>query len=126
LRLEITGLGTVDPFRLRVVEHVGDHFVETPGGPRTQVERAGICLVGASRALLNLSMGWLEAAGRTPEGPGPPPVGELHLIMKRRESRLLAALLRRHLGRLPQAPVWMGELLESLEEMEEFLRWDGP
>ena len=50
-------------------------------------------------------------------------LGEMRLVVRRREARLLAALLRRHLARLPEAPPWMGELLRGIEEMDEFLRW---
>jgi hypothetical protein len=130
LRIELTGLGTVDPFGLRLVEHpLGSsaYFLENPRaeGVRTPVETAGLSLVGAGQALLSLSVRWMTLAGRCPPGPDPP-FGEVRLAVRRRESRLLAALLRRHLARLPEPPAWMPELLVSLEQIEEFLRWDVP
>ena len=45
------------------------------------------------------------------------------MVVKRREARLLGSLLRRHVARLPESPKWMTELLEALDEMDEFLRW---
>jgi hypothetical protein len=132
LRLELTGLGTVDPFGLRMVETPpgsGDFFVEDParGGARTSLDRAGLCLAGAAQALLALSVQWMEGAGAERLGPGDPvPVGEVRLRLRRRDARLLASLLRRHLARLPEPPGWMGEMLLSLVEIDEFLRWtDG-
>jgi len=128
LRLELGGLGTVDPFGLRLVEHPpgsAQFFVQKPGapGPRMPVDLAGLNLVGAGQALLSLSMRWMSWAGR-PADPLEEPLGEVRMALRRREARLLAALLRRHLGRLPQPPAWMPELLASLEQIDEFLRWD--
>jgi len=130
--MELKGLGTVDPFGLRLVEHPpgsAAYFVEGPlgGGPRLPVETAGLNLVGAGQALLSLSARWMASAG---QGPDPPEFagGEVRMLVRRREARLLAALLRRHLVRLPQPPAWMPHLLTSLEQIDEFLRWDdvGP
>ena len=128
LRLDLGRLGTVDPFRLRLVEHPpgsAQYFVEKPGGPgaRMPVDLAGLNLVGAGQALLSLSVRWMSRAGMPPDGPEEP-LGEVRMVLRRREARLLAALLRRHLGRLPQPPPWMPELLASLEQIDEFLRWD--
>jgi hypothetical protein len=130
LRLEVGGLGTIDPFRLKVVEEPrgsGEYFVEQPGGAggRVALAAAGLNLVGAGHALLGLSMHWLLTAGRelAPEPP-PPPLGEVRLLVRRREARLLGSLLRRHLRRLPEAPPWMGELSRSFVEIEEVLRWE--
>ncbi len=128
LRLELGGLGTVDPFGLRLVEHPlgsAEYFIEDPrsAGPRMPVEMAGLNLVGAGQALLTLSIRWMSRSGR---GLGPPdaPAGEVRMVVRRREARLLSALLRRHLARLPEPPTWMPELLASLEQIDEFLRWD--
>ena len=87
------------------------------------MERAGLCLVGASQALFKLSFRWLQEVGGEPGESGPPPLGEMRLAVRRPEARLLGALLRRHLGRLPEPPGWMADLLAALEEMDEFLRW---
>jgi hypothetical protein len=132
LRIELGGLGTVDPFGLRLVEHPpgsAAYFVENPrcAGPRMPVELAGLNLVGAGQALLSLSLRWMMGAGRGAE-PAEEPLGEVRMVVRRREARLLAALLRRHLGRLPEPPGWMPELLTSLEQIDELLRWDdvGP
>ena len=127
LRLELGGLGTVDPFGLRLVEHPpgsADYFIEDPrsAGPRMPVETAGLNLVGAGQALLSLSVRWMTRAGRG--GDPALPAGEVRMAVRRREARLLSALLRRHLARLPEPPGWMPELLVSLEQIEEFLRWD--
>jgi hypothetical protein len=62
-------------------------------------------------------------AGRCPD-PAAVPSGEARLVVGRREARLLAALLRRHLARLPEPPRWMPHLLVSLEQIDEFLRWE--
>jgi len=126
--MELKGLGTVDPFGLRLVEHPkgsSEYFLEDPraAGPRIPLDTAGLNLVGAGQALLALSVRWMCRAGRgldPPEGPS----GEVRMIVRRREARLLAALLRRHLARLPQPPGWMPKLLVSLEQIDEFLRWD--
>jgi hypothetical protein len=132
LRIELLGLGTVDPFGLRLVEHPRGSsawFLEAPAaaGVRIPVEMAGLSLVGAGQALLSLSVRWMTRAGRCPGGPDPP-LGEIRLAVRRREARLLAALLRRHVARLPEPPAWMPELMASLEQIDEFLRWDdvGP
>ena len=127
LRLELGGLGTVDPFGLRLVEHpIGsaDYFIEDPlsAGLRMPVEMAGLNLVGAGQALLSLSVRWMSRAGRG--DPSELPAGEIRMAIRRREARLLSALLRRHLARLPEPPGWMPELLASLEQIDEFLRWD--
>lgn len=118
----------MDPFGLKLVEHPegsADYFVEDPrsAGPRVPVETAGLHLVGAGHALLALSLRWMCGAGRCVEPPAFPS-GEARLLLGRREARLLAALLRRHLARLPEPPPWMPSLLVSLEQMDEFLRWD--
>jgi hypothetical protein len=128
LRIELKGLGTVEPFGLRLVEFpLGSaaYFLEDPqhAGLRMPVETAALNLVGAGHALLTLSVRWMSLAGRAPDPPGPPSA-ELRLAVRRREARLLSALLRRHLARLPEPPGWMPELLASLEQIEEFLRWD--
>lgn len=131
LRIEVGGLGTIDPFRLRVVEDPrgsGEYFVEDPGsgGRRAALAAAGLNLVGAGHALLGLSMQWLLVAGReaVPGSPPPPPLGEVRLVVRRREARLLGSLLRRHLRRLPEAPPWMADLSRSFDEIEEVLRWE--
>jgi hypothetical protein len=132
LRLEMGELGRVDPFQLAVEESPpgsGKFLVRKPDGDRAlSVERAGLCLVGASQALFQLSFGWLqqvspeEASGET-AGTGAPAMGEMRLAVRRREARLLGALLRRHIARLPQPPAWMADLSKALDEMDEFLRW---
>ena len=128
LRIELTGLGTVDPFGLKVVEHPpgsAAYFVEDPlgAGARMPAEAAALNLVGAGQALLFLSVRWMTRAGRGLDPPDPP-LGEVRMIVRRREARLLSALLRRHVARLPEPPGWMPELLVSLEQIDEFLRWD--
>jgi hypothetical protein len=128
LRIELGRLGTVDPFGLRLVRHPpgsSEHFLEDPraAGRLSPVEPAALHLVGASQALLGLSMRWMAAAGRD-AGAGDPPTAEIRLAVRRREARLLSALLKRHLARLPEPPAWMPELLVSLEQIDEFLRWD--
>ncbi len=50
--------------------------------------------------------------------------GEVRLIVRRREARLLGSLLRRHLARLPQPPPWMRQLQQSFAQIDEFLRWE--
>jgi hypothetical protein len=140
LRVEIGNLGAVDPFRLSVVEHPPDsgrfHAENPDGGARIDLEAAGLNLVGASQALLALSVRWLGQSGRDlPAGvagrPGGefepglvPPVGEVRVALRRREARLLASLLRRHVGRLPEPPEWMPELQRSLEQIDAFLQWE--
>ncbi len=128
LRIELKGLGAVDPFGLRLVEHPpasAAYFVENPlgSGARMPVEAAALNLVGAGQALLFLSVRWMTRAGRGLDPPDPP-LGEVRMVVRRREARLLSALLRRHVARLPEPPAWMPELLVSLEQIEEFLRWD--
>ncbi len=128
LRIELGGLGTVDPFGLRLVEHPpgsAAYFIEDPrgAGRRMPVEAAGLNLVGAGQALLTLSVRWMSRAGQCLDAPEPP-LAEVRMVVRRREARLLSALLRRHLARLPEPPGWMPELLVSLEQIDEFLRWD--
>lgn len=129
LRLELGALGLVDPFRLEVVEDPPGSerlAVQAPGAPgvRLPLETAGLNLVGAGQALLGLSFRWMTLAGggHGPEGLGP--TGEVRLLVRRREARLLAALLRRHLGRLPQPARWMADFLKALEEVDLVLRWE--
>lgn len=158
LRVEIGKLGTVDPFRLRLVQHPPDSgrfFAEDPErGDRIDLEVAGLNLVGASQALLGLSVRWLSQSGRVsadPDSPWPapdagldpasnagsgvgsgrelgsglvPPVGEVRVALRRREARLLASLLRRHVDRLPEPPAWMPELQHSLEQIDAYLQWE--
>jgi len=128
LQLELGPLGTVDPFRLAVIEippASGQFFIEDPKRPgsRLDIELAGLNLAGAGQALLALSLRWMGAA--RPETPPPEPgFGEVRMLLRRRDARLLGALLRRHLRRLPEPPPWMPELLRSLEQIEQFLRWE--
>jgi len=135
LRIAMGSLGTVDPFGLALREDPeapGVFLVEGPspaGGPpaRIGLDLAGLNLIGAAHALFALSSRWLEQAGRLgtdPESTGAIPTGEVRLRVRRREARLVASLLRRHLARLPQPPAWMREFLASLEEIDHFLRWD--
>lgn len=129
LRVELETLGTVDPFVLAVVEEPagsGRFFVADPErrGHRMPLELAGLSILGAGQALLSLSTRWMGAAGRDPEPGGDVPAGEVRMLVRRREARLMAALLRRHLDRLPQPPRWMPELLEALQQIDVFLRWD--
>ncbi|MHC4957961.1 MAG: hypothetical protein ACYTGN_06255 [Planctomycetota bacterium] len=130
LLLEVAGLGVVDPFRLEVVNRpdAEGHRVVDPGqaGRETTVERAGMSLAGASQALLGLSLAWMERAGLA-KAPDPREMlasGEVRMVVRRPEARLLAALLRRHLARLPQPPGWMRDLNRALEEIDVFLRWE--
>jgi len=130
LRLDVAGLGVVNPFELSVREEpLGseNHIVVAPGPPprRTALDLAGLALVGAGQALLALSMRWLASAGREVD-PALPLAGEVRMVLQRREARLLASLLNRHLERLPQPPPWMPELLVSLRQIEEFFRWETP
>ena len=142
LSLEMGHLGCVDPFDLVVREDPpgsGKFRVQPTGGAQNPlaVERAGLCIVGCSQALMDLSMRWfLEAqpgergpvGGGTPDGRAPDglaSLGEMRMVVRRREARLIGSLLRRHLGRLPQPPTWMAELLGAIEEMDEFLRWQA-
>lgn len=135
LRIELESLGTVNPFRLEVVEEPagsGNYFVADPErrALRTPIDLAGLNLIGAGQALLGLSVRWMTTAGREPElegGVGAAPAsGEVRLAVRRREARLMAALLRRHLDRLPQPPAWMPDLLGALQQIDVFLRWDDP
>ena len=98
LRLEMGELGSVDPFRLAVEESPpgsGNFLVRRPDGAQSlSVERAGLCLVGASQALFQLSFGWLQQVSpdeevADPPGCGPPVMGEMRLAVRRREARLL-------------------------------------
>ncbi|MHC4939960.1 MAG: hypothetical protein ACYTHK_13405 [Planctomycetota bacterium] len=126
LRLEMAELGRVDPFQLSLEERPpgsGRFQVRSRDGSGMPVERAGLCLVGASQALFKLSFQWLQDIGGTAPDTPPPVMGEMRLAVQRREARLLAALLRRHLARLPEPPGWMGDLMRALDEMDEFLRW---
>jgi len=153
LSLEMGHLGCVDPFDLVVREDPpgsGKFRVQPTVGAQNPlaVERAGLCIIGCSQALMDLSMRWfLEAQscergsavergaagglapdGRIPDGRVPDglaPLGEMRMVVRRREARLIGSLLRRHLGRLPQPPTWMAELLGAIEEMDEFLRWQA-
>ena len=131
LALEMAHLGCVDPFALALHEHPpgsGKFRVLPPKGANEplSVERAGLCIVGASQALMDLSLRWFLASQSDdrPED-APAPLGEMRMIVRRREARLLGSLLRRHLGRLPQPPEWMAELLRAIDEMDEFLRWQA-
>jgi hypothetical protein len=129
LRVELESLGTVNPFRLEVVEepaNSGRFYVADPErrGRRTPLDLAGLNLIGAGQALLSLSVRWMGTAGREPEPDADPAAGEVRMVVRRREARLMAALLRRHLDRLPQPPAWMPELLGALQQIDVFLRWD--
>ncbi|MGH7162865.1 MAG: hypothetical protein ACREID_05220 [Planctomycetota bacterium] len=131
LRLELGSLGPVDPFGLVVVEEPsgsGCHFLADPGrdAAREPLEAAGLSLVGAGQALLSLSLSWLDRAGRDVEPAPFPPAGEVRFLLRRREARLVAALLRRHLGRLEAPPPWMSELRRSMEQIDAYLRWEEP
>ncbi len=129
LRLELGSLGVVDPFALAVEADPDDHeafcvIAPGEGGRRYPLELAGMNLVGAAQALLTLSMRW---ASRAPGSETPEDdlcAGEVRLRIRRREGRLLKALLKNHLGRLAEAPPWMEELLVALEEIDDFLRWE--
>ena len=129
LRLEVSGLGTVDPFSLELIEEPsgGGFLLEEPQHRRrTPLELAGLSLAGASQALIGLSMRWMDRAGKASRDPGDPALltGEVRMVVRRKEARLLAALLRRHLERLPEPPEWMGSLQESLVQIDEYLRWE--
>jgi hypothetical protein len=122
-------LGTVDPFRLDLIENPagsGKYVVADPdrSGPTMTLDAAGLNLVGAGQALFMLSTRWLGHAGRELEPAPGIPVGEVKMIVRRREARLVAALLRRHLARLPEPPEWMREFLDAMEQIDEFLRWE--
>ena len=142
LALEMGSLGCVDPFELRLQEDPpgSGKFRLHPAqdakanmGPALELERAGLCIAGCIQALMELSMRWFfesragilsDADGLdAPPSPGEMRLGEMRLVVRRREAKLLAALLRRHLNRLPEPPEWMGDLLRGIEEMDEFLRW---
>ena len=127
--MEIAGLGTVDPFCLRLVERPpdsGEYCVEDPNrrDRRATLEVAGLSLAGAGQALLALSMRWMDRADRSAAADVLLPGGEVRIVLKRREARLLDVLLRRHLKRLQHAPPWMRELHTSLVQIDEFLRWE--
>jgi len=142
LLLELDRLGVVDPFRLKVdptpdrPELVDPELIDPERRRRIPLDVAGVHVAGASQALLALSLRWMEAAGGTvapladAEDGCPAPVGpecsmgEVRLVLARREARLLGALLRRHLRRLAEPPPWMAELHRSLEQIDEFLRWE--
>ena len=138
-------LGCVDPFQLSLREFPpggGEYRVAQSDGwgdgesrplgmdRALGVERAGLCIVGASQALMDLSMRWFLES-QPPRAFGaelptePPALGEMRMVVRRREAKLLGALLRRHVARLPQPPQWMAELLRAIEEMDEFLRWQA-
>ncbi len=126
LLLELDRLGVVDPFSLRVEPSPDGPLVFDPGrGRRVALEAAGLHLAGASQALLALSMRWMAEAGGEIDPEPEPAFGEARLILRRREARLLNALLKRHLGRLPQPPSWMPELQKGLQQVDEFLRWEA-
>lgn len=118
----------MDPFQLKVVPDPGGteaFYVQDAEGRRTPLEGAGLNIVGASQALLGLSMRWLVLSGKeVVPGEPVPTVGEVRLVVRRKEARLLGSLLRRHLRRLPQPPGWMRELSRSFREMDEVLRWE--
>lgn len=129
LRVELESLGTVNPFQLEVVEEPagsGRFFVADPErrGRRAPLDLAGLNLIGAGQALLSLSVRWMGTAGHDAEPELDPAAGEVRMVVRRREARLMAALLRRHLDRLPQPPAWMPELLGALQQIDVFLRWD--
>ncbi|MHC4549665.1 MAG: hypothetical protein ACYTEZ_12910 [Planctomycetota bacterium] len=129
LRLELGCLGTVDPFRLELLEEPvgsGEFFLVDPDRreQRAPLDLAGLNLVGAGQALLGLSLRWMGRAGRELEPPVDAALGEVRMVVRRREARLLGALLRRHLARLPEPPAWMPELLAALEQIDVFLRWE--
>lgn len=119
----------MDPFGLEVVESPpgsGEYLVQDPAGKRSaNVEIAGLCLVGAGQALLALSFRWMRLGAREADPPAEPPgFGEVRLRVRRKEARLLASLLRSHLRRLEAPASWQRELLDSLEQIDEFLRWE--
>lgn len=130
IRLDLCHFGAVDPFRLRLEPGPGEsdaYTVRDPlgGGPPANVDVAGIGLVGAGQALFDLAIRWMDRAGRALPGPEAElRAAEVRMVLKRREARLLAALLRRHLDRLPEPPGWMPELLSALEQIDEYLRWE--
>jgi len=135
LRMDMRHLDAVDPFRLELFQDPpdsGDYFVKTRGraGEKLPLEMAGLAVVGAAHALFSLSARWL-ASSHEPSGPPDdempdlgPPLAEMRTVLRRREARLLSALLRRHRKRLEQAPAWMNDLQVSLDEIDEFLRWE--
>ena len=137
LALEMAHLGCVDPFALALDENPpgsGKFQVRPPRGADKplSIERAGLCIAGASQALMDLSLRWflasqVEERREDPPSPLDPPghLGEMRMVVRRREARLLGSLLRRHVGRLPQPPKWMEELLRAIDEMDDFLRWQA-
>ena len=88
------------------------------------LDAAGLNLVGAGQALFLLSTRWLSHAGRELDPAPGIPVGEVKMVVRRREARLVAALLRRHLARLAEPPEWMREFLDAMEQIDDFLRWE--
>jgi len=130
LKLEMGPLGTVDPFTLKLEEAPpgsGRAVLTDPSRNDAAIplEAAELSLVGASQALFHLSLRWLRRAGADVAPCDSARMSaEVRLLLERREARLLEALLRRHLARLPEPPAWMPELLRSLAEIDEFLRWE--
>jgi len=108
LLLELDRLGVVDPFRLEV-DPTPDRpeLVDPERRRRIPLDVAGVHVAGASQALLGLSLRWMEAASGAvapladvgsdreavlgPDGP----MGEVRLVLARREARLRARLIRR-------------------------------
>ena len=128
LLLDIRALGRVNPFRLRLIEEPpssGQFYMKADAG-QVPLDMAGLAVVGAAQALFTLSARWLARAGRGVDPEALPPPGEVRVLLKRREARLLAALVRRHLTRLEQAPPWMTDLRQTMEQIDEFLRWEDP
>ncbi len=130
LSLEMSDLGRVDPFRLRLVEEPpasGNYFLYPRGeeARRVPMDLAGLAVVGAAQALFSLSAKWLTMSAREIDThPIPPVAGEVRVLLRRREARLVAALLRRHIARLEQPPPWMAELRQTMVQIDEFLRWE--
>ena len=126
LLLDIRALGRVNPFRLRLVEEppASGQFYMTADAGTIPLDMAGLAVVGAAQALFTLSARWLAKAGRGVDPEALPPPGEVRVLLKRKEARLLAALLRRHLKRLEQPPSWMADLQHTMEQIDEFLRWE--
>ncbi len=105
----------------------GSYFIH-PGGEeerRVPLDLAGLAVVGAAQALFSLSARWLTMSAREIDThPVPPVAGEVRVLLRRREARLVAALLRRHIARLGQPPSWMVELRQTMVQIDEFLRWE--
>ncbi len=134
LRMDMRPLSAVDPFGLELFQNPpdsGDYFVKprTGAGEQLPLEMAGLAVVGAAHALFSLSARWLSSS-HEPDSPdlvppdSGPPLAEMRTVLRRREARLLSALLRRHRKRLEHAPAWMSDLQVSLDEIDEFLRWE--